>query len=207
MNIETKFDIGDTAYLGRADWREHRVECPSCKGSGWWTVVAHSGDLGHWQVTCQVCKDYHIWDDTARGRGTVKQSGREAVVSEMTIGSIQVNTHDDRETRYMCVETGIGTGTIWSEEDLFHTRDEAIAHALQEVQDNLPEALKKDDERNDRKLTSELCHMARPTRVQTKKQSGPRGWTAFIQEVCESTGHRTEKAAIQGLAEELMRKL
>jgi hypothetical protein len=30
---------------------------------------------------------------------------------------------------YMCRETGIGTGTLWSEVDLFASREEALAEA------------------------------------------------------------------------------
>ncbi len=202
MNIQTKFDIGDTVFLGRALWTETRTECPSCRGSGYWTVVAHGGDLGHWQVTCQVCKDYQVRD---KGRGTVKRSGRSSVVSEMTIGSIRLDTNDEDETHYMCVETGIGTGTIWREKALFYTREQAQAFADQEVLDQMPDALKKDEAHDEHKLTSELCHMHRPTRVETKKVA--QGWTAWIQEVCESTNHTTEKGAVKALAEALARKL
>ena len=207
MNIQTKFDIGDHVYLGRAEWVEDRVECPTCKGSGYWHVVAHSGELGSWQVTCYTCKDHQTWSDTARGRGTVKQSGRKPVVTPLTVGSVQLDTNREEETRYMCVETGVGSGTCWSEKDLFHTAAEALAHAEAEVQRQLPDTLKLDDDRNERKKTSELCHMTRPKRVKTKKVDGPRGWSAFIPQVYEVHGYSTEKAAIKALAEALVVRL
>lgn len=108
MIIDTKFNVGDNVYLGRAEWTSEMVECPSCKGTGYWNVVGHAGT---WQASCQVCKDYSNWSDTARGKGQVKRSGRRAMVTPLTVGSIQLDTNREEETRYMCVETGIGTGT------------------------------------------------------------------------------------------------
>jgi len=207
MIIDTKFNVGDKVFLGRAEWTTEMVECPSCKGSGYWNVVGHGGEFGTWQVSCQVCKDYQNWSDTARGRGQVKRSGRSAVVTLLTVGSIQLDTNREEETRYMCVETGVGTGTCWSEKDLFHTREEAQAHAEAEVLLHLPEAVRKDLEQEARKATSEMHHCTRPKRIRTFKREGPMNWCAMIQDVTEVTGYSTEKKAIQALAERLAEKL
>jgi len=201
MKLETKFDIGETVFAGRAEWVEERVQCPSCKGTGWWDIVAHSGEGGTWQATCQVCKDYRLWGND-RGKGTVKRSGRLPTVTQLTIGSIQLDTSDTDDTRYMCEETGVGSGTIYYEKSLFATREEAQAFADQEVQDQLPDALKKDLKLEGRNTWNELHHCTKPTRVQTRKDEVQK-WCAWIQGEIEVTGHRTEKAALKALAEKL----
>jgi len=51
-------------------------------------------------------------------------------VEVLTIGSVRVDTHDiEHPVSYMCRETGVGSGQIHCEADLFHTREEAQAAA------------------------------------------------------------------------------
>jgi len=50
-------------------------------------------------------------------------------VSKLTIGSVRVDTSDERGTSYMCIETGVGSGSIYYESDLFSTHDEAMTVA------------------------------------------------------------------------------
>ena len=45
-------------------------------------------------------------------------------VREMTVGC---HRYDDDGWRYMCVETGVGSGYLWDEHLLFPTREEADA--------------------------------------------------------------------------------
>jgi hypothetical protein len=197
VRIETKFSVGDIVFHGRAGWVGERVECPACKGSGWWTVVAHSGERGQWQATCQVCRDYREWGNV-RGRGPVKRGERHPTVTRLTIGSVRV----DRGVEYMCRETGVGSGSVYREEDLFDTKSDARAHAERAVLSETPEALRKDLEREERLMVSEMHHCQRPTRVETRKR-GPRDWSAFIQGEVEVTRHSTEKNALKALAEKL----
>jgi hypothetical protein len=47
-------------------------------------------------------------------------------INECTIGSVQIDSADqERPVRYMCVETGVGTGTVYDEKNLFKTHPEA----------------------------------------------------------------------------------
>lgn len=52
-------------------------------------------------------------------------------IGPMTIGQIRVKITDSngRETQYMCVETGVDTGTLYPEEILFRTKAEALETA------------------------------------------------------------------------------
>lgn len=50
----------------------------------------------------------------------------------MTIGSVQFNSHAgsyDYGARYMCVETGIGGGSVYPENQLFETEEHALTAA------------------------------------------------------------------------------
>lgn len=203
MNITTKFDVGDTVYLGRAEWTETRIPCKRCAGSGWWTVVAHSGEFGHWQVTCQVCKDYRDYGNS-KGRGTVKRGGRNPVTRELTIGSVRVDTHKG-EVEYMCEETGVGSGQIWHEKELFSTHHAALTHAESCVKEQQTEATAEDEKRDERNAVDEMHHCTRPYRVRTVKVNGK--WSAWIEDVLHVRGYATESKAIRELAEQLAPKV
>lgn len=50
-------------------------------------------------------------------------------VRSLTIGSIRIDTNDSDPVSYMCAETGVGSGNIYSEQTLFATQDAAEADA------------------------------------------------------------------------------
>lgn len=49
---------------------------------------------------------------------------------KLTIGSIRIDTNDiDKPVSYMCVETGVGSGSVYYESDLHLTEEEAFRFA------------------------------------------------------------------------------
>ena len=51
----------------------------------------------------------------------------------MTVGSVQIDTASDKPTRYMCLETGIGSGALYEEDRLHLTLEEAQIWCSEEL--------------------------------------------------------------------------
>lgn len=125
--IETKFKIGDKVYFGNYEVKENSIICPDCLGSKKWKITTPKGE--EFDTDCTVCY---------RGGeviGIVYDYECSPSVTRLTIGSIQIDTaaNEDEKIRYMCVETGVGTGNIYYEKDLFSTEKEALENANHEV--------------------------------------------------------------------------
>lgn len=126
MNITTKFDLGQTVYAIHQGFETLRDECPLCGdtdavtlttgqrvmcperyGNGhrsviqrWWPwVLWRSGTVG--QVRVELVDPKYGYDDDAE---SVK-----------------------RRRQYMLAETGVGTGSLYNECDLFASKEEAEA--------------------------------------------------------------------------------
>lgn len=122
MNIAPKYEIGQLVYFGHGDIGEHYVECPDCRGSCVWSVTTPAGDT--FEVPCSTC-------EYERPAGRIRTYEPQGEVKTLTIGSIRIDTADDNPVQYMCIETGVGSGAIYYERDLFVDQDEAAAHAKQ----------------------------------------------------------------------------
>ena len=123
MKFETKFELGDEVWTIE---KRHRIEvssCPSCEGHGWIKT-----------------KDKEIWNcPNCRGERTKLEHRPfvwmlNAYDGPMIIGEIQMKIramghvdedHPAKHVEYMLEETGVGSGTIWHEEELFKTKEQA----------------------------------------------------------------------------------
>ena len=124
--IEHKFNFGDKVFHGSCSWNTTWEQCPDCLGSGIWHVILPNKE--EFDVPCGTCCD--VW---STNRGKIPKEGYTAKVTRLTIGSIRADTYDkEGPIKYMCRETGIGSGSLWKESDMFHTEEEAMAHAKNE---------------------------------------------------------------------------
>jgi hypothetical protein len=130
MHIETKFNFGDGVWLIRSFSRKETRKCSFCDGSG-----QICGQNKNW-INCPECYgkgiEYswtpNIWQ----------------VDNYLTIGEIQIKTRWEQpglepdsmfdnykaqeekyEEKYMCLETGIGSGYVHDVSRLFLTKEEA----------------------------------------------------------------------------------
>jgi hypothetical protein len=121
--ITTKYDIGDTVWHEGLTTEVRQHPCPDCKGSRKWVATSPAG--GSFDVPCPRCSasyqssdplnlKYSVWVPTAR---------------KLTIGSIRANTASDEGNSYMCLETGVGSGSVYYEAALHETEAEALAAA------------------------------------------------------------------------------
>lgn len=116
MTIETKFSLGDIVYgIVRVPTSEPQT-CPKCNGSKRLALKEFPET-----ILCFTC----------RGKGTVEEyAGYKWLLSDSTpskIGSVKTNftIGKEPEIRYMLNRTGVGSGTLWKEKDLFETEQEA----------------------------------------------------------------------------------
>lgn len=124
--ITTKYSVGDTVWYANTVTTKKQHPCPDCLGEKRWTARSPAG--GEFEFSCPRCSaSYHHDRDLS-----LAYSAFEPVASKLTIGSVRVNTHPgsyDSGNSYMCVETGVGGGTIYAEDRLFDSEAEALAAA------------------------------------------------------------------------------
>lgn len=121
--IETKFSIGDVVYRAGITTATKKHACPDCGGSQKWKAISPAG--GEYQFPCPRCTGVYMGNDDL----SLTYTCYEPNVTRLTIGSIRVDTSSDHRNEYMCVETGVGSGSIYYEADLFHTQEEAVTVA------------------------------------------------------------------------------
>ena len=112
--LTTKFNAGDTVFQAEAFADRNLIQCPDCLGEARWKVILPNGveDV----IECPSCKNGY-WSC-----GKISEYGVRGEVRTLTIGRV---TYDDEGPQYMCEETGIGSGRLYREKDLFATEREA----------------------------------------------------------------------------------
>ena len=112
------FEEGNHAFAVILETTRAPVECPDCLRTLNWHVTLPTGE--EFDIKCQTCTFGY---ETRGHLESCESTGR---VVEMTIGSIRIDTASHRDKiEYMCEETGIGIGRVWSESDLYVTREHA----------------------------------------------------------------------------------
>lgn len=167
--LETKYSVGDVVYWATTVTEKRSRPCPDCVGTKKWKAVSPAG--GEYEFACPRCSasyfsqrdlslDYHEYTP-------------HAVL--MTIGSVRVDTADsDYGTSYMCTETGVGSGSIYREADLFPTKDEALKSAAAKAAGqnmtvpHIVEAFNRTLEIKDHQLDSAVLSLAKKTELRSR---------------------------------------
>lgn len=122
MLIETKYNYRDIVYpiSTRFETLKIPTNCPACNDKG-------NVDLNGIIYTCPKCNG-HTYHNEA---GDIEYY---VTFSQGKVGKIDINLYDPKyegkygnksEIRYMLDSTGIGSGTVWEEDNLFLSREEA----------------------------------------------------------------------------------
>lgn len=123
--LTTKFDIGDVVWHASTTTEKRQHPCPDCHGSREWKAVSPAG--GEFTVACPRCAASYQSDNDLSLSYTMFAPR----ASRLTVGQIKASTATgddyDAGNTYMCCETGIGSGSIYREGDLFATEAEALA--------------------------------------------------------------------------------
>lgn len=121
--INTKFSIGDTVYHAWTTTERKKHPCPDCLGSRKWLVKSPAGR--EYQFDCPRCSSSYQSDRDLSIEYTIFT----AAVERRTVGQVRAQSGPDSQNEYMCLETGVGSGTLYREETLFATEEEALAAA------------------------------------------------------------------------------
>lgn len=120
--INTKYSVGDAVYHAAITTEKFRHPCPDCNDTKKWRGLSPAG--GEYEFPCPRCTARYRSDDTL----SLDYSQYVPSVRRLTIGSVQYNSapgHYDSGARYMCVETGVGGGSVYQEDSLFETEEAA----------------------------------------------------------------------------------
>lgn len=124
----SKFNKGDAVFSAEVEWTDKTVTCPDCLGDRTWLVVFPSGQSQN--IDCQTCKRSF---EPPSGRLILKEW--KPIVRKRTIGSIRYNDTDKSPYSYMCKETGVGSGRVYYETDIYETEEEAKVVAQQKFEE------------------------------------------------------------------------
>lgn len=118
MIMQSKFNLGDKIYiLGglHIDYPKKHKECTACSSTG---IITINGEA-FW---CPKCGAKFETDFSV----SHYHRGKPCPVA-YTIGQISVKVQEDKvEIQYMCKETGVGSGTVYCENECFATYEEAV---------------------------------------------------------------------------------
>lgn len=124
-----KYRVGQRVFYPYTQTHSVEADCPDCLGQKEWRVCTPAGETI--AVGCGTCD----------GRGKVTTPTRHHVgyTKQMTVGSIKIDTGDvpdDGDSGsyrwpvcYMCEETGVGSGSVYTERRLCETEAEAVEMA------------------------------------------------------------------------------
>lgn len=121
--IETKFSVGDVVYYAGTTTTSKQHPCPDCKGDRKWSVKSPAG--GEYEVGCPRCTARYLSDRDL----SLAYTAHVPTAQRLTIGSVQFNSASgsyNSGARYMCRETGVGSGNVYDENRLFETEEQAL---------------------------------------------------------------------------------
>lgn len=118
-----KYKIGDAVWLAGTATEKRSHPCPDCLGKTTWHVRSPAG--GVYEAPCPRCSGiYQSNADLDLGYLV-----HFPYVRLLTVGSVRVDTGDENPVSYMCVETGVGGGSVYLESDLFASKAQAESAA------------------------------------------------------------------------------
>ena len=122
---QPRFAIGQKLWIAHTHTRQVQLPCPDCHDSKKWPITSPAGDA--FEIACPRCAYSHS-GRTRDVLGSLVYSEYAPYARELTVGSVRIDTHDENPIHYMCVETGVGSGTLYREKECFGTEPEALAY-------------------------------------------------------------------------------
>lgn len=124
--IKTKYSIGDVVWYASTTTQAKQHPCPDCNDTKKWAAVSPAGN--EYTFSCPRCSTQFNSHDELR----LTYTAHAPTACKMTIGSVQFNSAKDswdEGARYMCLETGVGSGIVYDEAKLFETENDALLYA------------------------------------------------------------------------------
>jgi len=114
--IETKYAKGDVVYGATTVREQRRAKCPDCLETRKWIAKSPAGV--DYELGCPRCSTGYLSDPNL----SLTYLEEVGSVTKLTIGLVRF---DGECAEYMAHETGIGSGSLWREDQLFNTEEEA----------------------------------------------------------------------------------
>jgi hypothetical protein len=122
--MNPKFKIGDKVFVAFSYKEAVPIQCPDCRGKLVWSVTCPSGEK--FTVPCHTCQIGY-----SGCCGTINEWRQKPKVEQMTIGSVRFDSNAASPVSYMCVETGVGSGSVYGEERVFDNEIDALKWATE----------------------------------------------------------------------------
>ena len=128
MKINTKFNFEDTVFKIIQAHRTEHVPCDCCGGKG--EIKVHHDKIRicpdcYGRKGANVNKAYEwMTPDTTLTIGQIRVTATCAYIND-SIFSNYGSQEEERKEEYMCYETGIGSGSVYSADNLFLTKEKA----------------------------------------------------------------------------------
>lgn len=125
-----KYRTGETVYRASVSHETEMLPCPDCLGTRKWKVLTPAG--AELTTDCVRCCSY----GDIRGVPSLRRAVWKPQTRALTIGAIEIRAgYGDRDAvRYMAVETGVGTGSVYQERELHADEESARAAAAAEAE-------------------------------------------------------------------------
>jgi hypothetical protein len=161
--LDIKYAVGDKVWFSSTKDETRQHPCPDCLGKRSWKVIAPAGT--EYDVSCPRCSASYQSNRSLNLSYNVYAPH----VDQLTIGSVQTNTADDPDSRvkYMCVETGVGSGSVYKQSLLHKTREEAqvaseqICAIKNTTTPHIVECMKRSAEFSDYQLSNAVLESAK----------------------------------------------
>lgn len=125
MIPQPKFNIGDVVFYVTTYQGQGTHPCPDCHGTQQWTATSPAGET--FAVNCLRCaRGYAL---LPRDIAPLTYKTADYSVRQLTVGSVRVDTGANHPISYMCDETGIGSGSLYNEDDFFTDEEAAKVEA------------------------------------------------------------------------------
>jgi hypothetical protein len=147
-----KFGIGDRVFFAITNRDVERLPCPDCLSTQKWKVVLPTGQ--EFETSCQRCGGGYRSSNMPPAPIQILSRPR---VESLTVGKIDISTsrsfEGDSLVKYMCTETGIGSGSVYNEAKLYATEEEAQAAGEIEAARQTAEARKEPDQQKIKRIS------------------------------------------------------
>lgn len=122
--IQPKYRIGQKVWRAGVGETRDMWPCPDCNGSQTMTAMTAAGEAV--PIMCLRCQS----PDLSRIPSLLRVT-KTVSLSELTIGSVRTDSaaQEGRQVSYMCVETGVGSGAVYYEPELYANSFEAGVQA------------------------------------------------------------------------------
>lgn len=122
--ITPKYEIGQRVFWATYIAEERTHPCPDCLDTRKWSATSPAGN--DYTFSCPRCSKVY---QSSQGLNLRYETMVPRTESRI-IGSYRVDSNDvENPVHYMCRETGVGSGSVYREKDLFETEEEAVAAA------------------------------------------------------------------------------